>query len=205
MYDSEEEIVLPAEDGLSNAAPASSGHAMGSSTRYIYPTSLPYQYPGNAYNLHFPSGLSFTKSPASTVPTPLGQPADTRISSLVHENVKLEDVGESGQLSDLPLSNARFALNMLRNNRNNTNTSAGNSAITPWMYTNSVACVGGALSVQQRGRLARVPKMPPLAPVGRPELHPSKLARLSAILCASDSEDERVHIPKFRRGEEIGK
>lgn len=183
--------------------------------RYVYPTSLPYQYPGNAYNLHFPAGLATSSRaiPSAAVPSTTGAAADTKMSSLVHESARADDASE-GILSDLPLSNSRFALNLLRNNRSGTNGSApaasssagsATAALTPWMFAHSTACLGSALNVQQRNRLARVPKMPALAPTGRPSLHAAKAARLSAILCASDSEDERVFIPKYRRGEEIEK
>ena len=190
--------------------------------RYVYPTSLPYQYPGNAYNLHFPAGLSthhrlHASAPTISAATGNAPGQEMRTASLVHESGRAEDASE-GIISDLPLSNSRFALNLLRNNRTTTsggaapaasnNSSVGSAAaaaITPWMYANSTACLGSALNVQQRNRLARMPKMPALAPAGRPSLHAAKAARLSAILCASDSEDERVFIPKYRRGEEIEK
>lgn len=226
VYDSDEELAPTAvtDEAVPGSMSALAYTHQQRRMRYVYPTSLPYQYPGNAYNLHFPAGLSIvsTHSGVKTNPTlstaggAAGQ--DTRTtSSLVHESARAEDISE-GILSDLPLSNSRFALNLLRNNRNsssnNTAPSASSSsgsagataaAATPWMFANSAACLGGALNVQQRNRLVRMPKMPALAPTGRPALHAAKTARLSAILCASDSEDERVFIPKYRRGEEIEK
>lgn len=207
LYESDEENSNSAQDEAApQQQPLLSTGSRGGNTRYLFPTSLPYQYPGNAYNLHFPAGLA-TSRPAPSVPLPGQQ--DTRASSLVHETARVEDGTEGLLLSDLPLSNSRFALNLLRNNRSssssNATSSVSSNALNPWVYANSAAYVNGALNVQQRSRLARVPKMPALAPSGRPEMHTAKAARLSAILCASDSEDERIYIPKFRKGEEIGK
>lgn len=203
VYDSDEENANSAHDEAATTAQQQTvvTGSRGGNTRYLFPTSLPYQYPGNAYNLHFPTGLSTGKLAPSAL---LSGQQDARASSLVHETARVEE-GTEGPLSDLPLSNSRFALNLLRNNRTNATSSVGNNALNPWVYANSAAYVSGALNVQQRSRLVRVPKIPVLTPSGRPEMHAAKAARLSAILCASDSEDERIYIPKFKKGEEIGK
>lgn len=47
--------------------------------------------------------------------------------------------------------------------------------------------------------------VPPLVPPPRVGLNPDKASKLAAILAESDSEDERIVIPKSTEGFEIGK
>lgn len=175
---------------------------------YVYPTSLPYQYSAHVYNLHFP--------PVTVpVPTPVCAGGKMEVSTA---NVKIEgEVAASFPptelLPELPLCNTRYVLQSLRNrshgtnataaaaqNHNSSSSGAAAAGLTPAQLSYS-----SGMTLQQRARLHRMPKMPAFAPPVKMAISSSKAARLAAILCASDSEDERVHIPKYRRGEDIGK
>jgi hypothetical protein len=84
-------------------------------------------------------------------------------------------------LPELPLSNRKLLLQSLkRNNKINNST---------WSSSLPMVCSS----------------IPPLVPPPRVALSTEKLSRLHAILAESDSEDERIIIPKTTEGFDIGK
>lgn len=174
---------------------------------YIYPTSLPYQYPAHAFNLHLPSQTA-APLPAAGVAVPV-----TGAMEVCSAGVKVEGGGAvtpltipaAAELPELPLCNTRYVLQSLRNRTHINTTAAQNSGAQASVgLTPAQLSYSAGMTLQQRARLQRMPKMPAFAPTVKAAVNSTKAARLAAILCASDSEDERVHIPKYRRGEDIG-
>jgi hypothetical protein len=189
VYDADDE-----EGVEGGACPSAQGAAV-----HVYPTSLPYQYTENAYSLHFPGrqpGAGAGPDPPSAqLPQPVA--------------VKEEAPGAAGPqttqpLPELGLSNGRFYFTALKT-RTALPGQVAQAASVQDGALGGVCSYNAPMTIQQRLRLARIPKIPAFAPPGGVAIPPYKAARIASILAASDSEDEKVHIPKYRKGEEFGK
>ena len=227
MYDAEDEgeDESTERDCLSSSVSTTTAHKTSTAV-HIYPTSLAYQYPENAYNLLFPPTTSLppTNKPIPSASAEGGSIASSTAVSSNDASSSNQQLGDSNsameidmespvpqQLPELPLSNARYYFTALRN-RNQQPSSSNQQQKT---HSNSVSSLDASsmgtisynanMTIQQRVRLSRMPKLPPFAPTLRPIIPAYKAARLAAILAASDSEEERVSIPKYKRGEDVGK
>jgi len=200
VYDDDDEL----DENDCNTSPAQDAV-------HIYPTSLTYQYPENAFALLFPpvainsttAASTSTNATVSTTAARLGT-GDSSVgahtnSSNLNGNAS---VGPTQVLPEIPLSNARFYFSALKARAINA-AQVLSQAASP---IPEISSYNTNITAQQRNRLSRLPKMPPFAPSsggGRVVIPPHKAARLAAILAASDSEDERAIIPKYRRGEDF--
>jgi hypothetical protein len=174
---------------------------------HIYPTSLTYQHPDSAFAL-------LNACHASTAATAAAVPAKAILASGVSTPITADgpcvgvapqlSAGPTAPLQELPLSNARNYFMALKARLH---PQAQAQAVTS--APDSAAPVGfssynASMTIQQRQRVARLPRVPAAAPPAQLVIPPYKAARLAAILAASDSEDERPLFPKYRRGEDFG-
>jgi hypothetical protein len=196
VYDADEE---DAAEG--NTCPSTQSAAV-----HIYPTSLPYQYTENAYNLHFPTGAALPGRPLGTGAGP-DQPAAQIPQPVVVKEEASPAIGlqPTQPLPELGLSNGRFYFTALKTRTVPPGQATQQATTLQDGALGGVCSYNAPMTIQQRLRLARIPKIPACAPPGRVVIPPYKAARIASILAASDSEDEKVHIPKYRKGEEFGK
>lgn len=182
---------------------------------HIYPTSLPYQYPEGAYSLlqactaanaALNSAAVGMRGPASTTGSVTegqeGSVDGSQFGGPASANSASGSGTATAPLPELPLSNARNYFGALRarlhpQNQLGHNSHDSNAPVGFNSYNQS-------MTVQQRQRCSRLPRMPACSPAAQVVIPPYKAARLAAILAASDSEDERPLFPKFRRGEDFG-
>ncbi|KAJ1426439.1 hypothetical protein B484DRAFT_83836 [Ochromonadaceae sp. CCMP2298] len=155
---------------------------------YIYPSSLSYRYPRNAYQTHYgPPGGPGTGAGPGRKPNPANAAANAAAAAAAGYGPALspsQGTPLNSQLPGMPLSNARLVSQALRPHGN---------ANTKHILNPAVRAM----------RIASIPKIPPFAPPARPAVHNSKLARLSAILSLGDAEEERVAIPRYLPGEGV--
>lgn len=183
---------------------------------HIYPTSLPYQYPEGAYSL-LQACTAATAAPGGLPSPSVGVRGPASINGSVAEGQEGSVDGSqyggaasangatgtaTAPLPELPLSNARNYFGALRarlhpQNQLGNHTHDSNAPVGFSSYNTN-------MTVQQRQRLSRLPRMPACSPAAQVVIPPYKAARLAAILAASDSEDERPLFPKYRRGEDFG-
>ncbi len=156
---------------------------------YQYPVAL---RPNTRWTPHSPTiQNSFSSQPSSstklTAASLYAHNHAGRLSSLPVVAVDQDDKPSQQRalgpkvLPEIPLSNRKLLLQSLKRN------SKVNNNI--WSSSLPMVC----------------PSIPPLVPPPRVCLSSDKIQRLNAILAESDSEDERVIIPKTTEGFDIGK